>query len=291
MNSNGIASIAAQGSSSRNLLKYNKQNTRFSCYSSSSTSVYDVSLFVRKDVTSQPLVLANDDSKRSESNAALLAAVAGKKVNAVLYGRTLYKDDSWNTLCLPFDVEVDGSLLDGATLKELKSASVDGNTLTMNFAATDKVKAGHPYLVKWANGNDILAPLFEGVIVAKDVQPVPTVFNDGSGEFIGVYQPVTLAADDRTVLYMGNNSKVYYPGRDLTLGAFRAYFQLLDGYHTGTQTSPTRFVLNFDDDADITGISDVQRSTVQSYYDLQGRRVKQPTKGVYMMNGRKLVVK
>ena len=291
MNSDGTVNIIGTGGA---YLRYNSTSgqTRFRYYKSSTyTGQKPITLYRKISDSAEPLVLANDDSKRSESNAALLAAVAGKKVNAVLYGRTLYKDDSWNTLCLPFDVEVDGSILNGATLKELKSASVDGNTLTMNFAATDKVKAGHPYLVKWANGNDILAPLFEGVIVAKDVQPVPTVFNDGSGEFIGVYQPVTLAADDRTVLYMGNNSNVYYPGRDLTLGAFRAYFQLLDGYHTGTQTSPTRFVLNFDDDADITGISDVHHSTVQSYYDLQGRRVKQPTKGVYMMNGRKLVVK
>ena len=287
----GTATITARGDNTRNVMQYNPNNNNplFSCYASASQK--PVCLFVRKDVACEPLVLANDDSKRSESNAELLAAAAGKKVNAVIYGRTLFKDESWNTLCLPFDVDVEGSLLDGATLKELTSASVSGTTLTMNFTATDKVKAGQPYLVKWANGNDILAPLFEGVTVASDVQPVPTAFSDGSGKFVGVYQPVTLAAGDRTVLYMGNGNNVYYPGRDLTLGAFRAYFQLLDGYHTGTQTLPTRFVLNFDDDADITGISDVQHSTVQSYYDLQGRQVKQPTKGVYMMNGRKLVVK
>ena len=291
MNDNGTVNIVGIGGA---YLRYNATSgqTRFRYYKSSTyTEQKPITLYRKISDSAEPLVLANDDRERSESNAELLAAAAGKKVNAVLYGRTLFKDESWNTLCLPFDGDVEGSLLDGTTLKELTSASVSGTTLTMNFTATDKVKAGQPYLVKWANGNDILTPLFEGVTVAADVQPVPTDFSDGSGKFVGVYQPVTLAAGDRTVLYMGNGNNVYYPGRDLTLGAFRAYFQLLDGYHTGSQTLPTRFVLNFDDDADITGISDVQHSTVQSYYDLQGRQVKQPTKGVYMMNGRKLVVK
>ena len=42
-----------------------------------------------------------------------------------------------------------------------------------------------------------------------------------------------------------------------------------------------------------TGIRQVQSSKfkVQSYYDLQGRRVAQPTKGVYIHNGRKIVLK
>jgi hypothetical protein len=288
--SNGIVSIAAQGNSSHNLLKYNKTNTRFSCYGSTSTSVLDVSLFVRKDVNSESLVLANDDSER---NADLLAAAVGKKVNAVLYGRTFFKDNAWNTLCLPFNVDVEGSPLNGATLKELTSASVNGTTLTMQFSESQTVEANKPYLVKWSSGDDITDPLFEGVIVADDVEPVASVFNDGSGEFVGTYQPVTLEAGDRSVLYLGNDNKVYYPGVDLTLGAFRAYFRLLDNYHVGTQTEPTRIVLNFDDDV-VTDIDNVQRSTfnVQHYYDLQGRCVKKPFKrGIYVTNGRKILVK
>ena len=291
--SNGIASIAAQGNSTRNLLKYNKTNTRFSCYGSTSASVLDVSLFVRKDVNSESLVLANDDSERSERNADLLAAAVGKKVNAVLYGRTFFKDNAWNTLCLPFNVDVEGSPLNGATLKELTSASVNGTTLTMQFSESQTVEANKPYLVKWSSGDDITDPLFEGVIVADDVEPVASVFNDGSGEFVGTYQPVTLEAGDRSVLYLGNDNKVYYPGVDLTLGAFRAYFRLLDNYHVGTQTEPTRIVLNFDDDV-VTDIDNVQRSTfnVQHYYDLQGRCVKKPFKrGIYVTNGRKILVK
>jgi len=44
-----------------------------------------------------------------------------------------------------------------------------------------------------------------------------------------------------------------------------------------------------------TGIINVQRSTLNAqpstFYDLMGRRVSQPTKGLYITNGRKVVIK
>ena len=42
-----------------------------------------------------------------------------------------------------------------------------------------------------------------------------------------------------------------------------------------------------------TGINEVQGSGVKvnGYYDLQGRRVAQPTKGLYIVNGKKFVIK
>ena len=51
--------------------------------------------------------------------------------------------------------------------------------------------------------------------------------------------------------------------------------------------------LNFGEDG-TTRISDVRSKTEEvrgEYYDLQGRRVAQPTKGVYIVNGRKVVIK
>ena len=44
---------------------------------------------------------------------------------------------------------------------------------------------------------------------------------------------------------------------------------------------------------DVTGIKTVESSklTVDGYYDLQGRKVAQPTKGLYIQNGKKFVIK
>ena len=43
---------------------------------------------------------------------------------AALTGRTLYKDGAWNTICLPFDLVLEGSAFEGATARPLTEASI-----------------------------------------------------------------------------------------------------------------------------------------------------------------------
>lgn len=57
-------------------------------------------------------------------------------------------------------------------------------------------------------------------------------------------------------------------------------------------TSAPEF-LGFDFNGEATGINEVQGAglKVNGYYDLQGRKVAQPTKGLYIVNGKKVVIK
>ena len=53
-------------------------------------------------------------------------------------------------------------------------------------------------------------------------------------------------------------------------------------------------MLNINFGGNTTGIENaVQREEIKdkSYYDLQGRRVQQPTKGLYIVNGKKVIIK
>ena len=86
-----------------------------------------------------------------------IASLNGKNTNVLLSGRKLKLDDSWNTLCLPFDVDnFDGSPLEGFTVKEIDTdAEIDGQktgfkngTLCLNFKDATSIKAGKPYIVK-----------------------------------------------------------------------------------------------------------------------------------------------
>ena len=59
---------------------------------------------------------------------------AGRQgLNVALKNRTLYKDGKWNTLCLPFDVTLNGSPLEGATARSLTTAKIEGSTLDLTF--------------------------------------------------------------------------------------------------------------------------------------------------------------
>ena len=100
-----------------------------------------------------PTSLANDDSELEDSdkNTSVIAANDGEQINVTLDGRTLYKDGTWNTLCLPFDIpNIAYTPLKGAKVKALNSTNYSGGTLTLDFSRNlTSLEAGKPYIVKW----------------------------------------------------------------------------------------------------------------------------------------------
>ena len=89
------------------------------------------------------------------SSAISTASNDGNKYNVTLSGRTLYRDNAWNTLCLPFNMDayqIAESPLAGTTIMELdgKTSNLDSEgKLTLNFQEATTIEAGKPYIVKW----------------------------------------------------------------------------------------------------------------------------------------------
>jgi hypothetical protein len=254
----------------------------------------------------------------------------GQTVNATMAERVLYKDGDWNTLCLPFDVTIAGSPLDGTGVeaRTLESAAYAGGTLTLNFSEpVTTIKAGKPYIIKWTkpdgyvafNGNDNAAtcsdlcyPVFQNVLLNDTDEPVEI---EDIISFTGTYKTLlfqsddpSVPADDPSMLFLGTNNTLYYPKTGASIGAFRAYFQLEGDIEAGDLPSSVRsFVLNFSDGAECgDAISDGSEGTgicpaatkeiadrTGAWYDLSGRKLQvEPTqKGIYVKNGRKFIVK
>ena len=234
-------------------------------------------------------------------------------VNATLTDRTLYKDGSGNTLYLPFSLStLKGTPLEGATVKTLSSSSFDSSTgtLMLNFSeALTRIEAGTPYIIKWDKADDYVAddehnivnPVFTDVTISY----VVTISDSQSetpesacAEFVGSFSPVNLEANDRSVLYLGADNKLYYPSSDMTVGSCRAVFRL-NGITAGDLPQQARhFVLNFGDD-ETTGIISIDNgqliidNSMDAWYTLDGRRLtgKPTAKGLYINNGRKVVIK
>ena len=238
------------------------------------------------------------------SNDQTLKENEGQLANVTLSGRTLYKDGSWNTLCLPFDVDdIDGTPLAGASVKTLASSTFDEgtHTLTLTFADATRISAGMPYMVKWASGDDLVNPIFEGVTISgSTIDTVGSEYVD----FMGSFSPCTFTAGDNSTLYLGTNNILYNPSADRTMGACRAYLKLHNGLSVGSLTaSRARVVLRFVEDPDnfgdeqsgeatgINGIGWAPADKTGEWYDLQGRRLSgEPTqKGLYIRNGKKVM--
>ena len=222
--------------------------------------------------------------------------LTGQKASIVIKGRTLYKDGSWNTLCLPFDLtDFTGTPLEGATVKTLRSSSFSNGTLTLNFEDVTSIEAGVPFIVKWNDGSDIVDPEFRNVTIESEYHPVETDYC----LFWGLFNPLALEANDDTRLYMGADSKLYYPTAAMDINAFRGFFELT-GINAGDPltgiNTVNEFVLDFGDER-TTSIALYPTATSNDedgkYFTLDGRQLNgRPTqKGIYIHNGKKIVVK
>ena len=215
------------------------------------------------------------------------SALAGK--TNVFLKRTL-QPGGWNTFCAPFAIADPASVFGaGVKVKQLIGASVTGNTLTLTFGNAASIAAGTPYLIK-LNGEDPVdlaadGKEFEGV--TQNYTAHPTTFS-GVVSFVPVINPTAMTADDKTVLFVTGGNKLTYPTADGNINGFRAYFQL-----DGSISSARSFVLDFGDET--TGLTPVPspRGEGSEYYSLDGRKLQgTPTaKGVYIVNGKKTIIK
>lgn len=242
-----------------------------------------------KSFTTLPLIeLANDDSNNEMKNSDIIAKYDGETVDVTLAGRTLFKDGSWNTLCLPFDVTLEGSSLEGATAKTLTDATVDGNSVNLIFGSeVDELEAGVPYIILWNEGENIVDPTFKNVTIANVTNPCE--FASGEVKFIGYYDAfdITTPAND-DIYYMKADNTLAHTGKPRTLKAFRAYFQFGENVMQSART----FVLDFGDGSQATSISSLPADMLEGdWYTVSGMKVETLKKGIYISNGKKVVVK
>ena len=225
----------------------------------------------------------------------------GVTTDVILDGRTLYKDGGWNTICLPFNVMLSGSVLDGADVRRLSSTEFSNGTLTLNFTDENEVtelKAGKPYIIRWASGENLVSPVFTSVTIRNATNNTSTTYVD----FIGTTSPFDFTANDNTKLFVGSENKLYYPNADMTLGACRAYFQLNNGL-TAADVSGAR--MSFEEGNDEVTSLNLTPALSQgegAWYTLDGRKVangQKPSqrhtlteriaKGLYIHHGKKVV--
>ena len=139
----------------------------------------------------------------------------------------------------------------------------------------------------------IVNPVFVGVTINASA-PTAVTSKDGTVSFTGSYSPVSIAGEDRSILFLGASNTLYYPNAAMTINAFRAYF------HVSGAAGVRQFVLNFDGDGEAQGIKEIDdlpiydlRFEAGAWYTIDGVKLdgKPTKKGLYIHGGRKVVVK
>lgn len=213
--------------------------------------------------------------------------IAAKTDIAVSLKRTFYKDGEWNTLCLPFAVANAATAFDGAELREVDVTQSSENTLVFKEATT--IKAGKPYLIKWAKTpNEVcnFVNTFEGVTLVATATPVKV--NDAI-TFTGFYNKATADKLGASVAAIGAGNKLFKVTSGEMKG-FRAAFVL----NPATPAAGIKVVI----DGTTTGIEDLVVDGVKAngrVYNLNGQYVGNSLNGLqpglYIQNGKKIVVK
>lgn len=200
--------------------------------------------------------------------------------------RSFVADDTWYTICLPFNVAKE-QLVEVFGGKKVELRTFDHmEGMVMYFKSVENLDAGVPYLIKPNKNLDNL--LFENVKI--DMAAHPDLQVGADGYFMkGTYQATELNPDG-TNLFLGDNNTFFRPSEnDHRMKGTRVYF-IIPRKAVGK-------VLSYDTETIVDGIVDVEvnsQSNSQKVYNINGVYVgsslKNLTPGVYIVDGKKVVV-
>lgn len=226
-------------------------------------------------------------------------ALYGPKTTAASNGLTGCIDfkrylsaSQWRAMSLPYNLDEEQTTKlfgNDAKITTLTSVVRDDQkkTLSISFGPVNSIKANKPYLVKVAADRQEF--VLEGVSLDVDK------FTSTSVNINGVSFVSTAPAEDGTdrtelpmnAYYLSNN--VFYPHKNnkVTIKAGLCYMVL------GAEAAAKGYSLNFqNEDGSVTGIQEIpaaRENKAMEIYTLQGVRVLRPGKGIYIVNGKKMV--
>ncbi|MEE1270996.1 MAG: hypothetical protein U0K28_08250 [Prevotellamassilia sp.] len=203
----------------------------------------------------------------------------------------------WNTFCVPFaltQTQLEEAYGNGAVAKYLSGVTTDGAAATLHFTPEeeDGIEANKAYLL-YLTADVTEAKTFSGVTLqrAGDCTTTVTAADGGDYTFQGILAPTTLATNDTQYFLNSDGTAFVLPINNTNaMKATRAYIIVPDA--PGSAQSRQ---YSFDFNGTTTGIDNVNISGLEdggAWYTISGIRVNRPAaKGVYIHNGRKVIVK
>ena len=214
---------------------------------------------------------------------------------AASYSRTINTGKTgttWATLCLPFEVS-----LEGKNFRAFKLLSADDAKETVELEEIEtSIEAGTPVIIKMKDGETKLKFSVANKAIAKDVQTSETA--NGNYQLQGLYTQKEFSKDADNNCYIVKGNKLMNPAmllektkvQKVASKPFRAY--MVDNSSAPT-AGAKMFSIGFDNDG-TTAIDNLNTiaDDKAEYYDLQGKRLNEPQKGINIVkrNGKTMKV-
>ena len=194
------------------------------------------------------------------------------------YSRTMNAGTTWGTLCLPFEVS-----LDGQNFRAFNLLSADEGTNTIELEEiTTNIAAGTPVIIKMTNGATELNFSVNNKDIAKDAQTTATA--DNNYQLQGLYAKKIFAKGQDDNCYIVKGNKLRNPSKllentkvqEVNCKAFRAY--MVD--NNSTPAGAKMYSIGFDETTTAIDNLNTNADDKAIYYDLQGHRLNGPQKGI-----------
>ena len=195
------------------------------------------------------------------------------------YSRTMNAGTAWGTLCLPFEVS-----LDGQNFRAFKLLSADEGTETVELEEIKtSIEAGTPVIIKMNDGATELKFTEADKEIAKDVQTAETA--DANYKLQGIYTKKEFSKDTDNNCYIVKGAKLMNPAKLLEetttehVGSkpFRAY--MVDN-SSAPAAGARMFSISVGGSTTAIEQLEITADSKAEYYDLQGRRLQNLQKGI-----------
>ena len=198
---------------------------------------------------------------------------------AASYSRKMNAGTTWATLCLPFEVS-----LDGQNFRAFKLLSADEGTETVELEEIKtSIEAGTPVIIKMNDGATELNFTVANKTIAKDVQTAETA--DANYKLQGIYTKKEFSKDTDNNCYIVKGSKLMNPAKLLdktttkSVGSkpFRAY---MADNSSAPAAGARMFSISVGGSTTAIEQLETTADSKAEYYDLQGRRLQNLQKGI-----------
>ena len=192
------------------------------------------------------------------------------------YNRTMKEGTTWATLCLPFEVS-----LAGKNFRAFELLSADDVTETVELEELKTIEAGTPVIIKMKDGETQLKFSVANNEIAHEVVSAA----DGDYQLQGIYTQKVFDKEADNNCYIVKGNKLMNPAKLLentnnkTIGSkpFRAY--MVDK-SSAPAAGAKMFSIGFDDSTTAIDSLNTIANDKAEYYDLQGKRLNEPQKGI-----------
>ena len=244
-------------------------------YGSFNTGLYELTF--ERSTTHRTTLVLNDD---------IDLPFTGKQYGitsegiACEYTREVFLDGRYESVVLPFDADITDIVALGFTFEKFER--IVGNTIQfVELDEDEPLRAGIPYIFRYTGitSSDHMTIAFS--CMQQQVSDAISKISEWTGTF------VTMKGSDIEGKYLLNlhGDRIQEVENETLLAPYQAYFNLPKG------SNATTYSVEHGNLSTQINISDIGVYSSDTFHDLQGRKITTPTCGIYIKNGRNVIIK